>query len=159
MNSLFDPNRTGTGHQPIGFDQWMAFYNRYRVTGIDVRLDVQNTGASMLKGALVANNSTSAFTDDTAFEEDFSRRYAIGASTGEDQATVTASFDLAKVTGRRSREYDADDSYAGTLSTSPTELLILHVVNLANTGNLTSNFTINITFHTVMYDRNTLSQS
>lgn len=33
MNSLFDPNRTGTGHQPYGFDQMTTFYNRYYVTG------------------------------------------------------------------------------------------------------------------------------
>ena len=33
MNSLFDPNRTGTGHQPYGFDQLSTFYNRYYVTG------------------------------------------------------------------------------------------------------------------------------
>ncbi|AYP28731.1 MAG: putative capsid protein [Circoviridae sp.] len=33
MNSLFDPNRTGTGHQPYGFDQLAAFYGRYYVTG------------------------------------------------------------------------------------------------------------------------------
>lgn len=33
MNSIFDPNRTGTGHQPYGFDQLATFYNRYYVTG------------------------------------------------------------------------------------------------------------------------------
>jgi hypothetical protein len=31
-NSCFDPNYTGTGHQPNGFDQWSAFYNHYVVT-------------------------------------------------------------------------------------------------------------------------------
>lgn len=31
-NSIFDPDYTGVGHQPIGHDQWMAFYRRYKVT-------------------------------------------------------------------------------------------------------------------------------
>ena len=31
MNSLFDPDQTGTGHQPYYFDQFAALYNRYTV--------------------------------------------------------------------------------------------------------------------------------
>lgn len=31
INSLFDPDFTGTGQQPHTFDQWMALYDRYRV--------------------------------------------------------------------------------------------------------------------------------
>lgn len=31
-NSIFDPNFTGIGHQPIGHDQWKNFYRRYKVT-------------------------------------------------------------------------------------------------------------------------------
>lgn len=27
----FDPNLTGTGGQPVGFDQWMTFYSAYQV--------------------------------------------------------------------------------------------------------------------------------
>lgn len=30
-NSLYDPDYTGVGVQPFGFDQWSAFYNQYRV--------------------------------------------------------------------------------------------------------------------------------
>lgn len=30
-NALYDPNITGVGHQPYGFDQWALFYKRYCV--------------------------------------------------------------------------------------------------------------------------------
>lgn len=31
-NGLYDPDITGTGHQPLGFDQLMTFFNHYTVT-------------------------------------------------------------------------------------------------------------------------------
>ncbi len=32
-NSIFDPNQSGTGHQPMGHDQYANFYKRYTVVG------------------------------------------------------------------------------------------------------------------------------
>lgn len=37
-NSVYDPNFTVTGHQPLGFDQWAAIYNRYTVLGSKITL-------------------------------------------------------------------------------------------------------------------------
>lgn len=45
LNGLYDPNETGTGHQPRYFDQLMALYENYRVSGCKVRLSVFNTGS------------------------------------------------------------------------------------------------------------------
>lgn len=36
-NSIFDPNQSGTGHQPMGHDQWAAIYNHYIVLGSKIR--------------------------------------------------------------------------------------------------------------------------
>lgn len=38
-NSIFDPNFTGVGHQPMGHDQWSAFYNHYCVVSSKCRVD------------------------------------------------------------------------------------------------------------------------
>jgi len=35
LNSIFDPDRTGTGHQPYGHDTFQTLYNRYRVKDRD----------------------------------------------------------------------------------------------------------------------------
>lgn len=36
-NGLYDPDITGTGHQPMGFDQMAAFYNHYEVIGAKIK--------------------------------------------------------------------------------------------------------------------------
>lgn len=45
-NSIFDPNRTGTGHQPIGRDQWFNFYNHYCVVGSKITVNFTYGGAT-----------------------------------------------------------------------------------------------------------------
>lgn len=37
-NSCFDPDVTGVGSQPFGFDQWSAFYSKYRVYGSSIKV-------------------------------------------------------------------------------------------------------------------------
>lgn len=41
-NDIFDPDFTGTGHQPRGFDQWAQFYDNYVVLGSKIRVHCQN---------------------------------------------------------------------------------------------------------------------
>ena len=46
-NGMYDPNVTGTGHQPLLFDQYMALYHKYAVTSsrISVRPIQFNTNS------------------------------------------------------------------------------------------------------------------
>lgn len=47
MNSAYDPAYTGTGHQPFGFDQWTALYEKYKVVGAKLTVVFSNTGATI----------------------------------------------------------------------------------------------------------------
>jgi hypothetical protein len=44
LNSCFDPDFTGTGHQPMGFDQWAAYYNHYVVEECAYEVEMSPTG-------------------------------------------------------------------------------------------------------------------
>lgn len=51
-NGIYDPDVTGTGHQPIGRDQWLGtFYNHYKV--ISSRISVECTNTNVLAGTEV----------------------------------------------------------------------------------------------------------
>lgn len=45
-NGLYDPNISGTGHQPIGFDQMMQFYDHYTVIASKIKFVVVNQSDS-----------------------------------------------------------------------------------------------------------------
>lgn len=44
-NSIFDPDQTGTGHQPLGHDQYSQLYNHYTVVGAKATCIFSSTSA------------------------------------------------------------------------------------------------------------------
>lgn len=59
LNNLYDPDFSGAGVQPIGFDQWAAFYTRFRVVSVNIRLLMVNvTNVPCLAGWVAHTNST-----------------------------------------------------------------------------------------------------
>lgn len=45
-NSVFDPNYTGTGHQPMLYDQWTTIYSHYTVLGSTISVTPAPPGTS-----------------------------------------------------------------------------------------------------------------
>lgn len=50
-NGLFDPNNTGTGHQPMYFDQYMLIYNHYKVLGSIINVKIAGPAGSSTPNA------------------------------------------------------------------------------------------------------------
>lgn len=133
VNSLFQPNVTGGGHQPMGFDQLCAFYNRYRVhkTHFKVICAPQVGGATLLVALALTNTNTSYTALSTAAESTFGRAgYAVSECPYRNNGVIN----LAELNGKSKTQYITDDLTAGTVSTSPTETLELHCVVANQTG-------------------------
>jgi len=62
-NSLFDPDLTGTGHQPYGFDQWKTYYGTYMVTRSQIAVECFCGAAPTLAGVYTSTESSTGFTD------------------------------------------------------------------------------------------------
>ena len=64
-NSIFDPDAALGGHQPLGHDQWMAFYNHYTVLGAKCSVSLSGQQATnptpVLCAIFVSDDLTSAF--------------------------------------------------------------------------------------------------
>ncbi len=56
LNSLYDPDYTGTGHQPYGFDQITPFYARYMVDEVNLRVTFSDPqGDGVYCGVFIKN--------------------------------------------------------------------------------------------------------
>ena len=57
LNSAYDPNTSGVGHQPLGFDQWSLFYNHYVVEACDYDVAVISSGDAYV-GTYLSDDTT-----------------------------------------------------------------------------------------------------
>jgi len=91
MNSLFDPNLTGTGHQPNQFDQLAALYLYYVVTACRVKVQILNEGTVEIDCVLVyTDNNTSTQTVENLSEARWSKNICIGIqSSGKSVANLS----------------------------------------------------------------------
>lgn len=135
LNSIFDPNRTGTGHQPLGRDQWVVFYQRYRVMTVRYTvLAVQDGSVNVVphRVTILADNQAGGYTDAlNAAEQHLAKTQSL---TAYQSRSFTGLIKLWELTGIDKKAYTADDRYAAIYSSDPTEVLCLHVVHNQITG-------------------------
>jgi hypothetical protein len=161
LNSLFDPDRTGTGHQPLGYDQLCNLFNRYVVKAVTYTIDVMGLGTASPPGWLAAapTNAATALVSTSEVREQAHADCV--ATCTYNIAQIKRRIDLATLTGRTHAQYMTDDAYAGSVSASPTELLILHVGSDNPSGTTASQVYLHylFEFEVDFYDPNQLGSS
>jgi len=56
-NSIWDPDRTGVGTQPLGRDQWVNFYNYYTVHGSKINVQILNQKSASTESTVIVSLS------------------------------------------------------------------------------------------------------
>lgn len=179
LNSIYDPNLTGGGHKPYGFDQLLGFpnaspkvpglYNRYRVISASFTLQCAVTstqpGQSVQLTALPANEAVSTGITDGAALRENPRAKWISQTTGAPLRILKGKVYLPSLVGRNKTQYMADDRYQSTYDANPLEAAILNVY-LNNFGDgsgivtpVQARVSIEITYNVELFDVNNMPQS
>lgn len=161
-NSLFDPNYTGSGHQPYGYDTLSTLYARYMVTGAKCTASAypgeQFQGFGL--GIKVSDEPALNSADPVAIQEQPQYRYKLfGNGTRAPIPSVSKGWSLRKMVTRQKMN---DEKYSATVDASPQDSWFFHV-NLFPLNGVTdlSAMTLNIriTYRARFFEPRELDQS
>jgi len=132
LNSTYDPDRTGSGHQPYGRDTYAALYNSYRVFAVQYKIYFSSNTVTSCRGALMWNTATSAINNYGLINEfPKSRTCIYGVNAPR---TLSGHLTLANIVGVTKTQYKTDDRYAAVVGANPAQYLCLHIFNSDNDG-------------------------
>lgn len=149
LNSCNDPDLTGVGHQPRGYDQYSALYNRYRVdkATIEVRAvpGPTATGQSGFMTLLIGTEST---LPSASYYEAHELGNSVSCGMPND-ASVERKLKLACVPSKLYTYAFDEDLLSANVGSNPGAIAYAHVVYLpqggaANPGPVTLMVTIDM---------------
>lgn len=160
-NSLYDPDVTTGGHQPLFYDQYIAVYEKYRVFGSSIRIQVVNE--STVPAYVIITPSTSPVTLTTVsaiLEQNRASSLRVILPNGYNSSSQKRYCSTKQATGVTYKEI-LDQDYAATYGANPINLWYwnLFAESIDNTTNLSLRFIVTITFYCEFFDRQNVAQS
>lgn len=146
-NDLYDPDSTGVGHQPFGFDQLMAYYDHFTVTGSKITarfVPVSGTNVNPAYLGIMLSDSGTRVNTVTSVEHLLESKYSQGYCLAGGYITANMGFNRQK--NYTTKKFSAkgffgcqdvigDSQYKGSSSASPTELAYYEVWAASLYGN------------------------
>lgn len=158
-NSLYDPDASVGGAQPMGFDQLMTLYQRYRVNASSVKLTaVNNTAACGVRAVLVPSQDSGLATYQRLAESQYSKRALMANGNGQSRSFLKHYASTRKIYGIKD---SSEQEYSGTATTNPTNQWYWYTVFEAADGFtiLDLQFDLTITYYVEFWNRVSLQTS
>lgn len=160
LNGLYDPNITGTGHQPMYFDQYTALYDHYCVIGAKatVRGFINPGGANAQVAILINDDTSTTGSSLDSIGEQSQACYTLANPLNTKPFTLTKKWSAKKFFGK---DVLANTDLQGTASSNPTEQSYLNVCcqALDKASTCALQFTIMIKYIVVFKELKDMAQS
>ncbi len=151
-NSVYDPDLTGTGGQPLGFDNLAALFARYRVNAFNFEVQMMSLSASYKGVCVVINGAETPTTYDEICEFPRAQQRGIGFN-GSPTAIFTGKVLLSRLNGKSQDAYHIDDLTGSVNTSSPVEAINFHVgIQNDNVATISLNITCTMWYDVVFYD-------
>lgn len=161
-NDAFDPNQTGTGHQPMGFDQMMLLFEQFFVLRSHIRVRFLNTGSNPgIVGVALTPDTTSIVPESTQEQGLQRTRFVEKNGVQGDCQTITLTCDCPTYFGVRRQPYLASSLYQGTAGNVPTELCYfkLFTYSLDAVSTIAVSFDVALTYDIYFQEPRQLGES
>jgi len=153
-NSLFDPDFTSTGHQPLYFDQYIASYEKYRVFKTHIQLRVTNNSQTVPNEVVIIPASQIPTITSISQARELPRAVTTGLLPAFQSMPKLISLSLSTKTVlglQRTQIYDQD--YGATFSSNPAELWYYTIYSWSDVTATDLYIDIQIDFECEFYDR------
>lgn len=167
LNSLYDPDSTGAGHQPYGYDALAVAYNRYKVHGVLVDLLLYNCQTiDVIEAAYMVTNPSNSDSLTGADADAVGERQMGGVlvlqDTGSQRRRVKFYLPMHIAFGTTKIQFkaDLDNTTAGTggnPGSIPKFRLAVADPNGGSSGAL--RYKMKLTYYAQMYQRDVQAQS
>lgn len=123
LNGLYDPNYSGVGHQPMGYDQLTPLYQRYLVRGVKVIVTGKGTTGANSDSVVLAiqgrpiNSLTSYPTSPSMALED--RMTSVVPIDNDKSFKFARYFDIAKMWGTSRNHLEGEQDFSSSNNTNP----------------------------------------
>lgn len=130
-NGLYDPDLTGIGHQPRGFDQLMSMYDHYTVLGSKITVSfMHSTGVlyNNMSVGITLKDASSVETDKNEYQEARVTNFLVlPGSTTTDQALVRTLSMKSSTKNFLGIQHPMSSAVCrGTIAANPTEQCYFH---------------------------------
>jgi len=161
-NGAFDPDITGTGGQPMGFDQMMLYFNHYTVIRTRLRVVFQTNSTTLRAtvAVMISGSSTVTSVIENAMENgDIAFQVLEYAGAMGGTATFTRTLNHGKFQGLRNLV--DDPNMRGDAASNPTEQTYFHLMiwNPSSATTVSADFQVMLEYDTIFHEprKSTLS--
>ena len=155
-NSLFDPDYTGTGHQPRYFDQYAEVYSKYKVLSSSIVVELINGGgAAGVIFCVIPNTDILTFTSwPLVAEMPMAKTSPIVPVASRYPFRLNHSTTTERVCGLRPGQVN-DEDWSATTGANPLQVWYWNVCieSVDTTTNLAVSFRVSLIFDAVLYER------
>lgn len=126
-NGVYDPNLTGTGHQPMFMDQLFAIYNHAYVAGSKIKVTFLPGVSNIVPvavGVFLNDDVSAPSTSYTGYSEQTQSKMKIISAVDDAKQTITASYSSARTFGKGLL---ANNDLRNSASANPAELSVYTV--------------------------------
>lgn len=163
-NSCFDPDISVIADKAMGFDQWAAFYRRYRVLASKITYRVSNTGSTGLLFGVVPLNTSGIITDKRILiNSQYEKHKLLGTGQGTSSGVITHYMPTNVIRSGPPNLVRYEEDYSALTTTVPSKEWFWNCFVFGQDSSDPSQFLctvdIDIEYMVEFYDRQTLPLS
>lgn len=153
INSIFDPDLTGVGHQPLGTDQYALLYSKYQVHGCKLDIKVISDTAVSFNGVIVASDTdSSSATVLVAQEDKLATPFSIGPIGARNVYHFKKYFAMKQIHGKK--RIDQIDDLAAAVGANPVDPIYAWIKVAAYDNATTAKiyYNVRLTYYVEFFD-------